>query len=161
MGILKLVRLLRLGRIITYMKVQTSMKVGFKFLQLFFGILLLVHWLGCIWYLLVNDELQNWIPPKDLDSQKTTFFKEDLIFKYLICLYQAILLVVGNESAPRTFGQTLFALVTVFIGSIVTAFIFGNMAALMSTVNKKENLLNEQLDMVQQTMRSIKLSEHI
>lgn len=73
-------RLLRLGRIITYMKVQSSMKVGFKLLQLLFGILLLVHWLGCIWYLLVNNDAQDWIPPKDLDAQETEFFEHGQIF---------------------------------------------------------------------------------
>lgn len=56
LGLFKMVRLLRLGRIISFMKVQTSMKVGFKLIQLLFGIILLVHWLGCIWYLLVFDE---------------------------------------------------------------------------------------------------------
>jgi hypothetical protein len=35
------------------------------------------------------------------------------------------------------------------------------MAALMATINKRENMLNEQLDMVQQTMRSIKLPGEI
>jgi hypothetical protein len=55
----------------------------------------------------------------------------------------------------------LFATLQVFIGSIVTAYIFGNLAALMSTIDKKENLLNDQLDLVQQTMKSIKLPDLI
>lgn len=45
------------------------------------------------------------------------------------------------------------------MGSIFTAFIFGNMAALMATLNKKENSFQEQMDLVQSTMRSIKLPE--
>ena len=45
-GLLKLVRLLRLGRIITYMKFKQGLKIGFRIFQLLFFLLLLVHWIG-------------------------------------------------------------------------------------------------------------------
>jgi hypothetical protein len=48
-------------------------------------------------------------------------------------------MIVGNESAPRNIPETLFATLVVFLGSLVTAFIFGNLAVLMSTANKHEN----------------------
>ena len=56
LGLLKMVRLLRLGRIITFMKFKQGVKIGFRIFQLLFLLLLLVHWLGCIWYLLINTE---------------------------------------------------------------------------------------------------------
>jgi len=34
------------------------------------------------------------------------------------------------------------------MGAIVTAFIFGNMAALLAAINKKDSYFQEQLDMV-------------
>ena len=34
------------------MKVKSSLKIGFKIFQLLFFLLLLVHWIGCIWYML-------------------------------------------------------------------------------------------------------------
>jgi hypothetical protein len=99
-----MVRLLRLRRIISYMKVQSSMKVGFKLLQLFFGLILLVHWLGCIWYLLINTDNKRWLPPKDLDAQKTNFFEIGQLEQYTVATYQAILLIMGNEAGPITVG---------------------------------------------------------
>lgn len=57
--------------------------------------------------------------------------------------YQAILLIVGNEAGPKTVGQTIYASIVVLTGAIITAFIFGNMAALMATLNKKDNHLQE------------------
>lgn len=45
-GLLKLIRLLRLGRIITYMKFKQGLKIGFRIFQLLFFLLLLVHWIG-------------------------------------------------------------------------------------------------------------------
>ena len=73
LGLLKLVRLLRLGRILTYMKFRSSLKVTMKIIQLLLFLLLLVHWIGCTWYTLV-DEQDSWIPPKNLDEGKTDFY---------------------------------------------------------------------------------------
>lgn len=59
-----------------------------------------------------------------------------------------ILLVVGNECAPVTFSQTIFASSVIILGAIVTAFIFGNMAALMANISKKDSYFQEKLDMI-------------
>lgn len=66
LGLLKLVRLLRLGRIIRYMKFKQGLKVGIRMIQLLVLLLMLVHWIACIWYILVRDR-GSWVPPKDLD----------------------------------------------------------------------------------------------
>jgi len=46
---------------------------------------------------------------------------------------------VGGEIAPVTTLQTIYASLVIITGSIVTAFIFGNMAAIMATINKKDS----------------------
>ena len=66
LGLLKLIRLLRLGRIIRYLRVKQGFKVGIRMFQLLFFLLLLVHWIACVWFLVVK-EPGSWIPPKDLD----------------------------------------------------------------------------------------------
>ena len=53
--------------------------------------------------------------------------------------YYSILLIVGGEIAPISVWQTVIASLVIIIGSIVTAFIFGNMAAIMATINKKDS----------------------
>jgi len=35
---------------------------------------MLVHWLSCIWILLIDFENHDWIPTKDLDAYRTNFF---------------------------------------------------------------------------------------
>ena len=55
----------------------------------------------------------------------------------------------------------MYSALVVILGSIVTAFIFGNMAALLSQSNKKDNTLSDQLELVQQTMKQIKLPEEM
>lgn len=80
LGIAKLMRLLRLGRIITYMRVNASLKIGIRIFQLLMILIVLVHWLSCIWYLFVNEGSgnHNWIPNKDMDAYKTDFFEKDV-----------------------------------------------------------------------------------
>ena len=61
--------------------------------------------------------------------------------------------MVGNEIAPRTTGQTFLSSLIIITGAIVSAFIFGNMAALMATMNKKSTHFDEEMDLVNSTMR--------
>ena len=161
LGILKLIRLFRLGRIITFMKVNSSLKIGFKIFQLLFGLLMLVHWLSCIWIILIDFKMHDWIPTKDLDAYRTNFFTLPFWHQYSIIFYYSILLITGNECAPVTFSQTVFASIVILMGSVVTAFIFGNIAALIAAINKKDSHFQDQLDMISQTMRSLKLPEDL
>ena len=108
---------------------------------------MLVHWLSCIWYMLIEQD-QNWIPTKDLDFYESNFFTLSIWDQYGIIFHYMILLVVGNECAPITFIQTLFASSVIILGAIVTAFIFGNMAALMANISKKGSYFQEKLDMI-------------
>ena len=71
LGLIKMTRMLRLRKIITFMNVQQSLKVSLRMVQLVFFLLLLIHWMGCIWYLLLNEVQGNrvqWKPPC-LDSE--------------------------------------------------------------------------------------------
>jgi hypothetical protein len=43
------------------------------------------------------------------------------------------------------------------LGQIITGFIFGNMAALMAAMNKKDSQFQEQFDSITNLMRAIKL----
>ncbi|CDW82933.1 cyclic nucleotide-binding protein [Stylonychia lemnae] len=143
-GLLKLVRLLRLGRIIRYMKLKQGFKMGMRLIQLLLGQLLLVHWIACIWYLIIR-QYGDWIPPKDIalsnpgddTSELTAFYYLQMMSQYFVVYYYAVLTMAG---------------------AILSAFIFGNMAAIMAAINKKANQFDEQMDLVNTTMRQMKLS---
>lgn len=160
LGLLKLIRLLRLGRVIRYMKFKTGLKIGIRIVQLLFFLLLIVHWIGCIWYILVRDE-NSWMPPKDLDFQQTDFYTDTMLKKYAIVFYYAILTMVGNEIAPRNNLQTVFATFVVISGALLSAFIFGNIAALMATMNRRTNYFDTLMDLSAGTMKSIRLPSNL
>ena len=55
LGALKLVRVLRLNRIITYLRSTMEVKESLKLLQIIFYLIMYVHCFGCMWWLLVSD----------------------------------------------------------------------------------------------------------
>ena len=61
LGALKLVRVLRLSRIITYLRSTMEVKETLKLLQIIFYLVMYVHCFGCMWWLLVSDS-EKWIP---------------------------------------------------------------------------------------------------
>ena len=112
----------------------------------------------------------SWVPPKDLDYQsrkdnelwtKTDFYEQDTTTKYVTVFYYAILTMVGNEISPRSSTQTIVSIFIIITGAIVSAFIFGNMAALMEQINKKSAHFDEELDLVNGIMKHMKLPEQM
>ena len=65
LGLMKLVRLLRLGRIVRFLNFKQGAVLGIMLFQLLAFLVMIVHWIGCIWYLMIKDG--DWVPPKELD----------------------------------------------------------------------------------------------
>jgi hypothetical protein len=80
-------------------------------IQLIMLLLLMVHWVGCIWYLLIDPNIAGnstlWVPMFELDETKSTDFCESSTMnQYLVTFYYAIILLIGraNEMGPVTFA---------------------------------------------------------
>ena len=52
---LKLVRLLRLRRIVQLVARRQDFKVGFRIVSLMSILLMLIHWIGCMWYMFTTE----------------------------------------------------------------------------------------------------------
>lgn len=83
LGMLKLVRLLRLGRMISFLKKNQKLKFSMKIFQLIFMLGLYIHWVNCIWYFITNIE-KSWLPPKDQDAKVTIAFTGEKFDVYLM-----------------------------------------------------------------------------
>ena len=55
LGMLKLVRLLRLRRIVQLVARRQDFKVGFRIVSLMSILLMLIHWIGCMWYMFTTE----------------------------------------------------------------------------------------------------------
>jgi hypothetical protein len=52
-------------------------------------------------------------------------------------IYYAFLLIVGNEMAPKNVYQTILFIFVIIFGALLISFIFGSIAAAMSTMGKQ------------------------
>lgn len=133
-GMLKLVRLLRLGRMVTYLSKSKSAKLGAMMIQLFFMLLLLLHWIACVWYILAVRE-KTWIPSKDLDWSETIVFTAaakntdmGIYQSYVILFYYACLALLGNDYVPTNPLEVILASILVLVGAVSVGIIIGQFA---------------------------------
>jgi hypothetical protein len=57
--------------------------------------------------------------------------------KYWVSFYHSVLLLTGNDILPKGVVQICFVSIAVTMGAILNANIFGNVALIISDMNKK------------------------
>ena len=134
-GLLKLIRILRLSKLISYMNLKDDVKMSLKLAKLVFFLIMYLHCVGCMWYYIVNSN-QVWFPALDDTDDPSEFYDSSSIYKYLVCMYQAVLILIGNDILPKGMLQIAFITTIMFAGWIINANTFGNLAVLIQQLNK-------------------------
>ena len=134
-GLLKLIRILRLSKLISYMNIKDDVKMSLKLGKLVFFLLMYLHCVGWLWYYIVNNN-QVWIPAIDDTSDPSEFYDNSSFYKYWVWIYQAILVLTGNDITPKGMFQVIFISLIMFAGCIINANTFGNLAVLLQQLNK-------------------------
>lgn len=155
-GLLKLVRVLRLSRLITYLNLKNELKMSLKLGKLIFFIILYTHCLAWLWYFIVKQD-EKWLPPLDYVWVGTEYYNYPNGEKYLSSIYHAMLMIGGNDVGPRGSLQLWFVSFMLLAGAIINANIFGNMAVILSSLNKKSTTFQEKLDNGNETMKNLKI----
>jgi CRP-like cAMP-binding protein len=157
-GLLKLVRVLRLSRIIMYMNLRDDIKMSLKLVKLVFFLVMYIHCQGCLWHIIVQGN-EEWIPPLDYVFVTTEIYDDTVSMKYFNAVYHSTLLLAGNDIGPRGDFQLFFCVATLLICAIINANIFGNLAVLVSALNRKATKFQDKLDTVNTAMKNMKLPE--
>ena len=157
---LKMVRLLRLGRMITFLKTKQTFIVSLKIVQLLIFLVLAFHWTNWIWYLTVQDD-ENWFPPSDLDFKETKAYSGDRLTVYIIFYYYAVLILTGEELLPTDESELYVATFLAFVGTIMIGLLIGEFSSLLSAITKNERENQEQEDMVITVMQNLKIPDQI
>ena len=143
--IFKVTRITRFTKVIQKLELKEDQKAMVKIFKLILTLLLLMHIIGCIWFLVVNIE-QLWVPPLDFiyvqrvgyerfyDLEETTEW-----YQYMVVLYMAVLALGGNEMGPRTTFEIAFIFAVLIALILYNAVIFGEMTVLVGEVSKKES----------------------
>jgi hypothetical protein len=156
-GILKLLRISRLNIIINKLNVKDEVKSMIKLMQLVFLLFIFLHVLGCIWFWIATVE-ELWVPPLDFIYYKTEIYSQTTSMKYWYAIYNAVLLLGGNEMGPRTDLELFFINMSLILCAIINANIFGEMAVLVQSQGRKSQMFQEQVDNANTAMKSMTIN---
>lgn len=157
---LKLIRLLRLGRMITFLKANQKLKFSMKIIQLIFFLMLVNHWINCVWYSTVSSD-ETWYPPKDLDAKDKFAYTAEPFSRYVLFYYYAMVILAGNEVLPADNTQVLVLTLMVFLGTIIIGLVIGEFASLLASITKKERQISEEIDIINTVMLNLRIPENI
>mmetsp|Transcript_4461 Transcript_4461/g.8634 ORF Transcript_4461/g.8634 Transcript_4461/m.8634 type:complete len:648 (+) Transcript_4461:217-2160(+) len=154
--ILKMVRLLRLRRIITYLRLRNDLKLTIRIAVIIFNLFLFCHLVACFWFLITSYE-KKWSPPKDTGRIDRFYDDGELLYPYMVSLHYTILMIVGCDVLPYTSWENLYCSFVMVSGNIMIAALFGQMTLLLQSLNYKTSNFHEQLDTANQAMTNIGL----
>ena len=155
-SLLKLVRVLRLSRLITYLNLKNDLKMTFKLFKLIFFLILYIHCLGWAWFYIVKQN-EKWIPPLDYVFITTDIYDWSGFHQYWSSVYHAMLILGGNDVGPRGEFQLVFVTIMLILAAIINANIFGNMGLLIQSLNRKASVFQEKLDYITETMKNFNI----
>lgn len=84
-------------------------------------------------------------------------YRDDDIYKYWLFLYNAMLLLGGNEFGPRTTLQSIISLILLVGMAIFNAWLFGDMAVLSEMSGRKQAQFQLQIDIANTAMKQMNL----
>ena len=144
---LKLMRVLRLGRIITYMNSTDDVKLSLRLLKLCFFLLLYIHVTGCAWFYVISMN-QKWLPAQFqfYEENRQMLYESNWYDQYPVAVYNAILALTGNDIFPSTISKNsddngyiehILGTILILAGAIINAHIFGTIAVIVGTFSRK------------------------
>ena len=162
LGILKLLRVLKINGVIMSLNMSPEIKALLKVLYLVFFMCAYIHLFGCLWYAIVTAE-EKWIPNMDFiwfgTPQIYDFYYADLERSYFTSMYIEFYLFGVGEVCPRTQLEILTSIPVLILSSIMNGLIIGNMALYLQELNKKNADFQTNMDTVNTAMNALNLDE--
>lgn len=102
--------------------------------------ILYIHVHSCLWFIVASYS-QLWVPPYTSLSlgpapDGPLFYSGSHSYQYSYSLYHGVLMLAGNDIYPQTENEAVFITISLVVGAIINANIFGNMAVLIANINK-------------------------
>ncbi|XP_078001298.1 voltage-gated delayed rectifier potassium channel KCNH1-like [Glandiceps talaboti] len=164
---LKVVRLLRLGRVVR--KLDHYIEYGAALLVLLMSCFIMwAHWLACVWYSIGQGEMPTeigWLYKLGEDVQAHYNVTDTMGSvtggpskgsAYVTALYftMSSLTSVGfGNVSPNTDGEKIFTIVMMVIGSLLYASIFGNVTTIFQQMTSNTARYHDMLNSVREFMK--------
>ena len=72
-----------------------------------------------------------------------------------------MLILMGNDIGPRSDSHYYAAYIMIIIGAFINANLFGTMAVIGQTFNRKSQQFQQQIDVSNTSMKNMKLPDHL
>ena len=157
MRLLKLLRILRAGRLLQVL--ENAHEVDYNLLRLsklMIGFLVFVHWENCAWRILAPDNLES------EESWLSSVYENEavMVSRFELYITGSQLLWQGNLE-PVTLYERIMMLGSLFLHSIVYAYLFGEVVNLVVCLNRERAELNKTIVELNTFMRKRKVSPHL
>lgn len=160
LGLLKIYRLLRIGRIFKMLK-NVKYANALRIVRLFLGLITVTHLLGCLWQVVnLLETGESWMegtadPFDDFSPQLSGM---DVGERYVHNMYTMMLALIGEDIGPVTDAERAILIFFLLMGSVMTAVIFGNVAALIASLGARDAACRAKMDAIRERMRFLKIS---
>lgn len=138
LGVLKLGRVLRLNKIIQFLKSSDDIKAGLKIFKMILYLTTYLHCYACVWWLIVG-KTEIWVSPLDQLFGTENFYRiyqKNIFQQYMVALHATVLTLLGSDVTPRDSLQTTLSSMGIFFGAIINANIFGELSLIFSSLNR-------------------------
>ena len=92
---------------------------------------------------------------------QTDVYERSSFYQYCISIYHAVLMLGGNDVGPRGDFQLSFVTITLILAAIINANIFGNIAVIIQSINRKASLFREKIESAHETMKNLKVPDEL
>lgn len=101
LSLLKLFRVLRLTKIITYMNTSENVKHSLKIFKLIFFLVIYIHCQACAWFYYTNID-KTWFPLEKILLEQYYFYDAEVsvMYKYCFSIYHSVNILLGEEMLP-------------------------------------------------------------
>lgn len=161
--ILKLVRIFRIGGIISNSNFTKQTKTSMRVVYITFILILYTHVVACIFWLTFSVQ-QIWYPPVHFMYLETHIFdptheQGTFLYQYLTMMYESVLTFAKVEICPRSNMEIFVTSVVILISSMVNAQIFGVFAGLVEELNARQIEFEEEVNNANDAMTKITMEE--
>lgn len=91
----------------------------------------------------------------------TGFYGDTLGYRYFLSIYHAVLMLTGGDLGPRDIVQMIFISTVLLAGAIINANIFGELAVILASMNRKATAFQAKLDIANAAMKGLGLDERL
>jgi CRP-like cAMP-binding protein len=160
LALLRIIRVSRLQNMLTHIRVGDEVKLVIKLMQLLLYLIMYVHVIGCWWFMLICEN-ETWLPPTDIIRGTTEIYNSGAWNQYWYSFYHSVYLLVGIEIMVTQGIEYCFTVIFYICGAIINALVIGEMASIISNLNRKALHFAEIADNANTMMKNMKLPDSL